>query len=700
MMRKRAGIINIIITMKYIILQVILGMVMVFAYAAHAKGTSITPQIEQPERIYSERDIENLRERAKAGDSEAQVELAVCYGQGNGLARDYEKAYEWLMKAVAQGNLEAQRIVGETCYLEGKGTEQNATEGIKWIRHAAEQGHAKAQMTMGQFYIADEESRQELGIMDAIPYDAAEGERYLRMAAENKYIPALILLGTSYTVGEALPVNIEESEEMFARAEKLGADKNEIMNAKYIAALVALGNISPNTDAWKKVLGNMTEIASREDGWGNVASGTLGMMYYWEIFGAKEDKAEAARWLKNGKGYALYRLAMMYWNGDGVEKDRRKALHIMKTALDSASEEAVILHAWQNMSRSLNANEENEGNINTDKSELFMANDAYADENCFKIAENNITLDGYSADEINELTEQAKGGSVEAQTKLGVYRYLRSGLKDEESYAMVLKAAEQGHAEAEFFIGCFFSIKKDGDLSVKWLRRAVEHGYMQAAALLAAMLIENTEDTCNALGAMQRGGEGENLYLTDGKRNVQEGLNWLHIAAAHNDATALAVLGRFYLTGEYVPRDEHKAYKMFAAAAELGQAYAKWRVGQYTLHEEPWYTEKGKAAVRYIEEAAEAGNTKACESIGFMYYWGTYGKDEDKGKAAKWLERGSAEALYMLIGMYWNGDGVEKDRNKALQLSRKLFEKHIKSGFGDEFYMMNRVNYAKKEWES
>lgn len=52
--------------------------------------------------------IANLIDAASYGDSAAQCQLGDAYFNGEGVAQDYEKAFEWYEKAAAQGNENAQ----------------------------------------------------------------------------------------------------------------------------------------------------------------------------------------------------------------------------------------------------------------------------------------------------------------------------------------------------------------------------------------------------------------------------------------------------------------------------------------------------------------------------------------------------------------------------------------------------------------
>lgn len=133
--------------------------------------------------------ISRLSVLAEKGDTEAQVELGICYYSGEGVEQDYEKAEMWLRKAAEQGDalalynlgelyyetlfcvdaeqfgcrsrkaLDSFRLAAEkgnvnamfrigNCYGLGYGTHQNIEEASKWFRKAAELGHVLAQRSV------------------------------------------------------------------------------------------------------------------------------------------------------------------------------------------------------------------------------------------------------------------------------------------------------------------------------------------------------------------------------------------------------------------------------------------------------------------------------------------------------------------------------------------------------------------------
>jgi TPR repeat protein len=79
-----------------------------------------------------------LRERAAAGDSEAQFTLGKNYEAGrSGLKKDYAEAASWYLKSAEQGNIYAQASLG-ILYHSGKGLPHDDVQAEMWFTISAD----------------------------------------------------------------------------------------------------------------------------------------------------------------------------------------------------------------------------------------------------------------------------------------------------------------------------------------------------------------------------------------------------------------------------------------------------------------------------------------------------------------------------------------------------------------------------------
>ena len=96
-----------------------------------------------------------MRQKAEAGDAEAQYELGVAYCRGNGIGKDLDEAVKWYEKSGEQGNDKAQCNLGIHRY-KGEGGKRDLAQAVKWLLQAAKRGNAKAQLWLGRCYYKEE----------------------------------------------------------------------------------------------------------------------------------------------------------------------------------------------------------------------------------------------------------------------------------------------------------------------------------------------------------------------------------------------------------------------------------------------------------------------------------------------------------------------------------------------------------------
>jgi len=90
-------------------------------------------------------------EKANAGNSSAQYNIALMFEHGKGVKKSQTKAFQWYSKAAKQGNDKAAFKIGFS-FLHGKGVSKNYTEAIKWLNISAQKGNARAFYTLGYVY--------------------------------------------------------------------------------------------------------------------------------------------------------------------------------------------------------------------------------------------------------------------------------------------------------------------------------------------------------------------------------------------------------------------------------------------------------------------------------------------------------------------------------------------------------------------
>jgi len=120
------------------------GPEVLFAFAERCEDYRISsgiydfkPCIQWCERAYA------------AGHPDAILQLGFCYYYGNGVERDYAKAFELFSEGAEKGCAYAMYWIGQ-CYHLGDGVEQEMPTAIEWNRKAAAKGNRHSQAWLAE----------------------------------------------------------------------------------------------------------------------------------------------------------------------------------------------------------------------------------------------------------------------------------------------------------------------------------------------------------------------------------------------------------------------------------------------------------------------------------------------------------------------------------------------------------------------
>ncbi len=84
--------------------------------------------------------------------AEAHYAIAMLYWQGQGVAQDYQQAYDWLLKAADMNHAGAQAKLGYL-YTDGSVVPQDFNKAFDYYGKAARQGDIDGQYNLGIFYL-------------------------------------------------------------------------------------------------------------------------------------------------------------------------------------------------------------------------------------------------------------------------------------------------------------------------------------------------------------------------------------------------------------------------------------------------------------------------------------------------------------------------------------------------------------------
>ncbi len=96
----------------------------------------------------------------KSGDKNAEEHLASFYEYPNNPKKDAEKAFKWRLPVAERGESNSQVLVGNM-YEFGNGVKQNTREAAKWYLAAAKQGNSAGASSLSHLYSRGEGVRED-----------------------------------------------------------------------------------------------------------------------------------------------------------------------------------------------------------------------------------------------------------------------------------------------------------------------------------------------------------------------------------------------------------------------------------------------------------------------------------------------------------------------------------------------------------
>jgi TPR repeat protein len=174
--------------------------------AAEPAVATPAPAPSEPERR-----LPDTLARAKDGNPDAQLEVAVHYAKGDGVAQDYETAANWFRAAADQGVARAQYDLG-VLYERGRGVPIDLTQAYNWYRRAAENNFALGQFNLAVAYTKGQGTRP----------DYAQAATWYSRAAKQGIIPAMVNLAILYERGDGVELSLENAYAWYRAAARRG----------------------------------------------------------------------------------------------------------------------------------------------------------------------------------------------------------------------------------------------------------------------------------------------------------------------------------------------------------------------------------------------------------------------------------------------------------------------------------------------
>jgi hypothetical protein len=159
---------------------------------------------------------------AAAGDGNAELQLAIIYAKGDGVAQDYAASANWFRAAADHGVPRAQYDLG-VMYERGRGVKLDLTEAANWYLKSAQGGYPLAQYNIAVCYTKGQGVRQDL----------AEAALWYRRAATRGVIQAMSNLAVMYDKGDGVGASAVDAYAWYRAAGRRG-DQDSQHRAEYL----------------------------------------------------------------------------------------------------------------------------------------------------------------------------------------------------------------------------------------------------------------------------------------------------------------------------------------------------------------------------------------------------------------------------------------------------------------------------------
>jgi TPR repeat protein len=514
-----------------------------------------------------------IKAKAEKGDAEAQYDLGVYYGNGQGVAKDEIEAVNWYRKAAEQNYVEAQYNLG-FCYYNGQGVAQDYAEAAKWYRKAAEQNLAAAQNNLGACYllgrgVANDEveavtlirkaaqqnyaqAQYNLGICydkgKGVAKDEVEAVKWYRKAAEQNYSQAQFNLGVSYAKGDGVTEDKVEAAKWY----HLAAGQN-LAKAQYNLGLCYANGQGVAKDAAEAV--NWFRKAAEQ----NHAKAEFSLsVRYAKGEGVAKDPVQAVIWCRKAAKQndieAQFNLGLCYATGQGVAKDGAEAVKWLLLAAGQGHELAKENLAAEE--RQLTQEQVAEGRNRASNFKPRIVPSAEGNSSSTSIAQmlpessaiqTSARQSEVEREQLAGTRAKAEKGDAESQLELASVFYLgKFGVTEDnvEAVKWCRKAAEQGLAEAQYRLGIFYfkgeGLAKDGVVANEWFRKAAEQNYAAGQYMLGLAYAQGD----------------------DAPKDCVEAYKWILLAATNGDESAQQYVKHGYLVSGMSPEQIAEGQKL------------------------------------------------------------------------------------------------------------------------------------------
>ncbi|MDN7592223.1 tetratricopeptide repeat protein [Burkholderia seminalis] len=480
-------------------------------------------------------------------------------------------------------------------------------------RREAEAGNLTARALYGQMVLHGYAGRP----------DRMHGLTILESAASDGSTLAKRTLGYLYYDGVALPRNYAVAHAWFASAARDG----DTASMNQLGGMSADGAGQPIDD----VAAYRYFVTAAEGG--SAAGATNAGKFALAGRGVPRDPAVAVAWLAraaaSGEPNAQFLLGLILVRGDGVPRDVGQGTAWLRAAADQQHTEARAVL----------------GNLYLDG--IGVPRDARR---------------GFGL-----MSAAAQAGSSYAQRRLGDLYGSGTGVARDDAKARdwYRKAALAGDARARHALAKLYLSGRGGPVD-----KEAALGWMQGAAEAGLAAAQND------LGAMLRNGLGTRPDPAAAKP-------WFEKAAAQGDGAAATNLSRYAARGDGEPVDLHKALRLATRGAQRGDAAGALIAAGMTWRGEGTRVDRAQA-MRWFRFAADRGDIDAARWVGYQLLTGADGMPRDEQAGLRYLSQAADagdQAAGVLIGFHLGEHHQSFEGRTGLQWLSDLANRKVPAAY-------------------
>ena len=581
-------------------------------------------------------------EIAEKDDCEIKCNLGVMYKKGKGVKRDDQKALYWFTKASEQGCKRANFHIG-MMYENGDGVKKNY---LKALDYYIEVGKPISKNTIDKY----------------------------KEIAENGYSELQYKLGYMYENGIGVPKNSKSAFYWYENAANNGIrDANNKLAWFYYCGKSVTKNIDKDID----LLSEHAEIGDAS------TQCLLANIYEFD----ECDYENALKWYEKasakGDCHATHNLALLYFEGEGTEKNPEKAFELLKKASEQGNEDSleVLENLKEEYEKSKNKKEEPKSVIINEDEDREDDDEWYEDtgEGEEESIESDNIFDEYEKveNEIKEKNQQTVKTSKDKEKELIelIINDISCPELPEERYFNDCKDP----AYAFYILGEMYYygdyIQQDYYKAFRCYAKATELGNLYARKKLSFMYyygegVEKNYAKAVKLYIDDCKYEASPLYLIFGPPVTGENQH-LKKAVEDNDVKEQIKIGKYFYDKNR-SQDYEKALEWYLKAAEQGDEDSEYMVRLLYSKLEDYNN-----LLKWCKKGIEQNQVDAKFTMGWLFFNG-YGVEKNILKAKEWYEKAAEDndsfSQYRLGRLYFDENEIENDYKQVVYGIEKAAE--------------------------